>query len=160
MDNVVRMRVGNRLADVLEDGHETPAIRRRVGPCLQQPVERAALDPFHSQERAAVRQGAEGVQGRGTTFLFALPVAGKAERFVQALRALPAGLSEWAVHPAVGGETAAEADLGWAVRRSDHAFLTSGRARRVIEEEGIVVVDHRALQRVWAAGPGRLDAAP
>ena len=89
---------------------------------------------------------------------FALPVAGKAERYVQALRSLPAGLSEWAVHPAVGGETAAEADLGWAVRRSDHAFLCSRRARRVIDEEGIVVIDHRALQRVWAPGTEGLDA--
>jgi predicted glycoside hydrolase/deacetylase ChbG (UPF0249 family) len=82
---------------------------------------------------------------------FALPVAGKAERYVQALRSLPAGLSEWAVHPAVGGETAAEADLGWAVRRSDHAFLSSRLARHVIDEEDIVVIDYRGLQRVWAA---------
>ena len=81
---------------------------------------------------------------------FALPVKGKAERCAQLLRELPAGLSEWAVHPAVGAETAAEADLGWAVRRSDHAFLVSALARRVVEEEGIVLIDQRRLQRVWA----------
>lgn len=109
--------------------------------------------------------GREQARGRGLPVVdhdfldsFALPVAGKAERYVQALRALPAGLSEWAVHPAVGEETPAEADLGWAVRRSDHAFLCSRRARRVIDDEGIVVIDHRALQRLWAAAqPGALD---
>ena len=82
---------------------------------------------------------------------FALPVEGKAARYVQLLRELPAGLSEWAVHPAVGAGTAAATDLGWAVRRSDHAFLVSAPARRVVEEEGIVLIDQRRLQRVWAA---------
>jgi predicted glycoside hydrolase/deacetylase ChbG (UPF0249 family) len=82
---------------------------------------------------------------------FALPVAGKAERYVQALCSLPAGLSEWAVHPAVGEDPSAEADLGWTVRRSDHAFLSSRLARRVVDEEDIVIIDYRGLQRVWAA---------
>jgi hypothetical protein len=82
---------------------------------------------------------------------FALDVAGKTGRYVQLLRSLPAGLSEWAVHPALGGGPAGEDDLGWAVRRSDHAFLVSPLARRVLDEEGIVVIDHRGLQRVWAA---------
>ena len=81
---------------------------------------------------------------------FSLEVAGKTERYVQLLRSLPAGLSEWAVHPAVGEETAGERDLGWAVRRSDHAFLLSRLARRVLEEEDIVVIDYRGLQRIWA----------
>lgn len=88
---------------------------------------------------------------------FALDVAGKTDRYVQLLRSLPAGLSEWAVHPAVDEGTAGEDDLGWAVRRSDHAFLVSPLARRVVDEEGIVVIDHRGLQRVWAsvhASPG------
>lgn len=85
---------------------------------------------------------------------FALPVAGKVERYVQLLRSLPEGLSEWAVHPAVGPETSAEADLGWAVRTSDHAFLVSPLARRVIEEEDITVIDHQPLRRVWAGTLG------
>ncbi|WP_432485501.1 ChbG/HpnK family deacetylase [Kineococcus esterisolvens] len=86
---------------------------------------------------------------------FALDVDGKAERYLQLLRELPTGLSEWAVRPAVGPETAAEADLGWAVRRSGHDFLLSPRAREVLEEEGIVVLDYRPLQEAWsAAGAG------
>lgn len=82
---------------------------------------------------------------------FALDPAGKPDRYVQLLRSLPAGLSEWAVHPAVGVGPDGADDLGWAVRRSDHAFLVSPTARRVIEEEGIIVTDHRGLQRVWRA---------
>jgi chitin disaccharide deacetylase len=118
---------------------------------------RVWLDPGREEARA------RGLPVVDHDFLdsFALPVAGRAECYVQALRSLPAGLSEWAVHPAVGAETAAETDLGWAVRRADHAFLCSRRASRVIDEEGIVVIDHRALQRVWAAvepGTGALDA--
>ena len=89
---------------------------------------------------------------------FALPVAGRADAYVRLLRALPAGLSEWAVHPAVGPETPAEADLGWAVRTGDHAFLVSPLARRVIEEEGVVVIDHGRLQRAWATAPAPLAA--
>jgi hypothetical protein len=108
--------------------------------------------------RVWLEPGRRTARGRGLPVVdhdfldsFVLPVAGKAERYVQALRSLPAGLSEWAVHPAVGEETAAEADLGWTVRRSDHAFLSSRLARRVIEEEDIVVIDYRGLQRVWAS---------
>jgi len=86
---------------------------------------------------------------------FALDVDGKTERYVQLLRELPAGLSEWAVHPAVGQETPAEAGLGWAVRCSDHDFLLSDLAHQVIDEEGIIVVGYRGLQQLWrAAGTG------
>lgn len=108
--------------------------------------------------RVWLEPGRRAARGRGLPVVdhdfldsFALGGAGKAARYVQALRCLPAGLSEWAVHPAVGEETAAEADLGWAVRRADHAFLLSPLARRVLDEEDIVVIDYRGLQRAWAA---------
>ncbi|SEK46527.1 hypothetical protein SAMN04515665_102226 [Blastococcus sp. DSM 46786] len=81
---------------------------------------------------------------------FALPVAGKDDRFLQLLRELPAGLSEWAVHPALGTEPTTAADLGWAVRRSDHAFLVSPLTRDVVAAEGIVVTDYGRLQQVWS----------
>ncbi|MDP5185212.1 ChbG/HpnK family deacetylase [Blastococcus sp. BMG 814] len=83
---------------------------------------------------------------------FALPIAGKAERLLQLLRDLPAGLSEWAVHPALGAEPTTAADLGWAVRRSDHAFLVSPLTRDVVAAEGIVLTDYERLQRVWSRG--------
>ena len=36
----------------------------------------------------------------------------------------------------------------WRVRRADLAFLASPEARTIVEEEGIILLDYRALQRV------------
>jgi predicted glycoside hydrolase/deacetylase ChbG (UPF0249 family) len=80
---------------------------------------------------------------------FALATAGRADRYAELLHDLPAGLSEWAVHPGLGGGQAQAPDLGWGVRRGDYEFLTSGRARDLLERERIVVIDYRPLQRVW-----------
>ncbi|GAA3103862.1 hypothetical protein GCM10010464_78860 [Pseudonocardia yunnanensis] len=70
---------------------------------------------------------------------FGLDVEGKQARYAELLRELPAGLSEWAVHPGLGAE-----DLR--VRCTDHEFLTSQRARDIIREEGIVLIDYGLLQ--------------
>lgn len=85
-------------------------------------------------------------------------VPGKAQRYVQLLRALPA----WAVHPAAADEARpAGLTADTAVRLSDHDFLVSTLAQRVIAEEGIVVIDYRRLQHVWTAAtaPRQADAA-
>ena len=76
---------------------------------------------------------------------FSLDVEGKAERYAALLRSLPVGLSEWAVHPAVGHEPP-----GGLVRTTDHAFLVSDRARELVDAEGIVLIDYRPLQRMWS----------
>jgi hypothetical protein len=82
---------------------------------------------------------------------FRLDVDTKAARYAELLRALPAGLSEWAVHPGLGGADARAADPGgWRVRRTDYEFLTSPEARALVRREGIVLTDYRAVQRVWA----------
>ncbi|MFI0814409.1 polysaccharide deacetylase family protein [Streptomyces sp. NPDC021098] len=82
---------------------------------------------------------------------FALGLDGKADHYARLLRALPPGLSEWAVHPGLDDPGARAADPGgWPVRSTDHAFLTSPRARDILREEGIAVVDYRTLQRLWA----------
>ncbi|HEY4421105.1 MAG TPA: ChbG/HpnK family deacetylase, partial [Pseudonocardia sp.] len=73
---------------------------------------------------------------------FGLDVEGKQARYARLLRELPAGLSEWAVHPGLGEE-----DL--LVRRTDHEFLTSQRARDIIREEGIVLIDYGPLRKAW-----------
>ncbi|MFD8964753.1 polysaccharide deacetylase family protein [Streptomyces sp. NPDC059568] len=82
---------------------------------------------------------------------FSLGLDGKADRYAELLRDLPAGLSEWAVHPGLGGEEARviEPD-GWRVRRSDFEFLTSPSARDLLRQEGITVIDYRAVQQVWS----------
>ena len=79
-----------------------------------------------------------------------LEIESKSNRYVQLLRALPAGLSEWAVHPSLGNaEAQAMEPDGWQVRKTDFDFVTSQEARDVIEEEDIIVLDYRPLQKVW-----------
>ena len=66
------------------------------------------------------------------------------------LRELPAGLSEWAVHPGLDNAEllAIEGDSKH-VRQLDFDFLMSQAAKDIVEEEGIIVLDYRALQEVW-----------
>jgi predicted glycoside hydrolase/deacetylase ChbG (UPF0249 family) len=79
-----------------------------------------------------------------------LEVAGKARRYAQLLRELPAGLSEWAVHPSLRSAEAQAIDPdGWQVRHSDFEFLVSPEARAVIEQEGITLLSYRPLQAAW-----------
>lgn len=80
---------------------------------------------------------------------FALGAVDKAERYAQLLRALPAGLSEWAVHPSLGdAEAQAMEPDGWRVRKTDFDFLISPQAREILTEEGIILVGYRALQQL------------
>jgi predicted glycoside hydrolase/deacetylase ChbG (UPF0249 family) len=76
---------------------------------------------------------------------FSIERPGKAARYVRLLRGLPAGLTEWAVHPAL-----ANADDGssW-VRRTDHEFLVSAQAREVVEAEGITVIGWSTILERW-----------
>jgi predicted glycoside hydrolase/deacetylase ChbG (UPF0249 family) len=81
---------------------------------------------------------------------FAIPTAEKPARYHQLLRELPAGLTEWAVHPSTGTlESQAIDPDGWPVRRADFAFLISPEAREIIRQEGIILIDYEPLQRVW-----------
>lgn len=74
----------------------------------------------------------------------------KQASFERMLRELPPGLSEWAVHPGFGNEEAKAIDPGgWLVRSSDLEFLTSPAARRIVEDEGIVVLDYARLRAAW-----------
>ena len=85
---------------------------------------------------------------------FALDLDGKQARFARLLRELPAGLTEWAVHPGTGDEASRAIDAGWRVRRTDYEFLTSPEAREILRAEGIVVTDYRAVQRAWCSLTG------
>lgn len=78
----------------------------------------------------------------------------KAARYAQMLRELPAGLSEWAVHPSLGdGEAQAMEPETWRIRRADYDFLLSPQARELIATEGIVLLSYRPLQEVWTRQP-------
>ncbi|HEX3812740.1 MAG TPA: polysaccharide deacetylase family protein [Mycobacteriales bacterium] len=81
---------------------------------------------------------------------YSIDTEGKSARYAELLRGLPAGLSEWAVHPSLGDEASQAIDDGWPVRRADFEFLTSPTAREIVEQEGIVVINYRSIQEVWA----------
>lgn len=76
---------------------------------------------------------------------------GKPALYAQLLRELPAGLSEWAVHPSLGNaESQALEPENWQVRRADFDCMISPEIRELIDEEGVILIDYRALQKVWA----------
>ncbi len=107
--------------------------------------------------RVAGRSWIEKVQSQGLPtndydFLdsYLLDPVDKSARYDQMLRELPAGLSEWAVHPGLDNSEllAIEAD-GKHVRQRDFDFLMSQEAKDIVKEEGIILLDYRALQVVW-----------
>ena len=77
----------------------------------------------------------------------------KAARYARMLRALPVGLSEWAVHPGVGNAELRAVEPSWRVRQTDLDFVVSQEARAILEEEGIILVDYRAIQALWNDEP-------
>lgn len=107
--------------------------------------------------RVAGRAWIENVQGLGLPcndddFLdsYLLDPADKSARFMQLLRRLPAGLTEWAVHPGLATAELRTLDPGGAhFRQADFDFLMSPEARRVVQQEGIVLLDYRPLQAAW-----------
>ena len=102
---------------------------------------RAWLEPA----RRALRERGLPVVDHDFLDSFSIELAGKASRYARLLRELPAGLTEWAVHPAFANAL----DPGSAVRRTDHEFLVSAQARELVEEEGITVIGWSTLRERW-----------
>jgi ABC-type dipeptide/oligopeptide/nickel transport system ATPase component len=74
----------------------------------------------------------------------------KAARYPELLRELPVGLSEWAVHLGLDSpELLTIEPDGKHIRQMDFDFLTSQQAKDIVKEEGIILLDYRALQDVW-----------
>ena len=68
----------------------------------------------------------------------------------QMFKELPAGLSEWAVHPGLDTpELLAIEPEGNHIRQTDFDYLTSQQAKDTIEREGIILLDYSALQTAW-----------
>jgi chitin disaccharide deacetylase len=82
---------------------------------------------------------------------FSLDVETKGRRYLQLLHELPAGLSEWAVHPGPSDAVSRKIDIGWRVRRTDLEFLISPEAREAVRREGIMIIDYRAIRDVWSS---------
>jgi len=107
--------------------------------------------------RVAGRSWIEKVQSQGLPtndydFLdsYLLNPATKAADYAELLHALPAGLSEWAVHPGLDNpELQAIEPDGNHIRQTDFDFLTSQQAKDIVKAEGIILLDYRALQAVW-----------
>ena len=148
------VNVGDRIARPL-----TPAPRPLIPPPFPSPEEPGTAEEHglavrvwgEPARRAALERGRPVVDH---PFLdsFSLALDGKLEHFAALLRALPSGLTEWAVHPGLVSEEARAADPdGWRVRATDHAFLTSPAARDIVREEGVTLIDYRDIQRGWAS---------
>jgi hypothetical protein len=106
----------------------------------------------HDRSRAqACRRLGLPANDHGVLDSYRLDTADKPARYARLLRDLPAGLSEWAVHPGLGdAESRALEPTTWRVRRTDLDFLVSREARDILDEEGIILLDFRALQKVWS----------
>jgi chitin disaccharide deacetylase len=107
---------------------------------------RAWLDPAR---RKLQRRGLPAVDHE---FLdsFELDIDDKQARYARLLRELPAGLSEWAVHPALADQQAQMIDPGWRVRQTDYEFLISPRARALLRDEQITVIGYQDIQQAWS----------
>ncbi|MGN6486011.1 MAG: polysaccharide deacetylase family protein, partial [Thermomicrobiales bacterium] len=70
--------------------------------------------------------------------------------YLELLRTLPEGLTEWAVHPSIGSDEARALEpTMWRTRYADYAFLTSAVAQEAMQAAGVVLLDYRELQEVW-----------
>ncbi len=69
--------------------------------------------------------------------------------FFKMLRELPAGLSEWALHPAKNTAELRAITESWNVRQADYDFCTSEEGKNIIAEERIQIVDYEKLQEFW-----------
>ena len=89
-----------------------------------------------------------------------IPPEQKAEVLAAKLRELPAGLSEWALHPGIATEELRAVMADPRVpgvsgtpegRQSDFDVAVSAEAARIVREEGIQIIGYRQLQQVWQA---------
>ncbi len=109
-----------------------------------------ALRVWLEPARAKLREAGLPVPDNDFLDSFSLePDDAKSATLASLLRNLREGLSEWALHPSARRTDPRQSDDDWRVRSTDHAFITSAEASAVIADEGIVVLDYRALQRVW-----------
>jgi hypothetical protein len=82
---------------------------------------------------------------------FSLNPVNKSVRYAQMLHEIPAGLSEWAVHPGLdNAELLTLEPDGIHFRQTDFDFWISQQAKDIVKEEGIILLNYRALQEVWA----------
>ncbi|MFG2906659.1 ChbG/HpnK family deacetylase [Kitasatospora sp. NPDC048286] len=117
---------------------------------------------------ARMRERGLPVVDHGFLDSFTVPLDDKPAHYARLLAALPPGLTEWALHPALRPALRPAPhptmhpapDDGRRVRHTDHAFLVSPEARRLLTEHGITVLGYRTLQEAWQRARERLTAEP
>lgn len=81
---------------------------------------------------------------------YGMDPSSKPARYTDLLRELPAGLSEWAVHPGLdNSELLAIEPADNHERQSDFEFWIAQLAKDIVAEEGIILIDYRVLQEFW-----------
>jgi hypothetical protein len=74
----------------------------------------------------------------------------KPARYARMLHELPAGLSEWAVHPGLdNSELLAMEPDGNHFRQTDYDFWISQEAKDIVKSEGIILINYQAIQEAW-----------
>jgi predicted glycoside hydrolase/deacetylase ChbG (UPF0249 family) len=111
---------------------------------------RAYYQPFFIEEMR--RRGCP-INDHDLMDSYDLDTVDKTARYARMLRALPVGLSEWAVHPGIGNAELRAVEPSWQVRQTDFDFVVSQEARAILLEEGIILVDYRAVQAQWNDKP-------
>ena len=109
-----------------------------------------AVRVFHRSTGVTLQQRGLPTNDHDVLDSYRLDLVEKSAWYARALRELPSGLSEWAVHPALGTpEMQAIEPESWQVRSTDFDFLISQEARSIIEQEEIVLLSYKPLQKVW-----------
>ncbi len=109
-----------------------------------------AVRVFHRSTGVTLQQRGLPTNDHDVLDSYRLDLVEKSAWYARALRELPSGLSEWAVHPALGSpEMQAIEPESWQVRSTDFDFLISQEARSIIEQEEIVLLSYKPLQKVW-----------
>ena len=80
---------------------------------------------------------------------FTIPLKDKAKTYLQLLKELPDGLSEWAIHPAYESAELRAITPEWQVRATDDTFFNSAEFLQTVESEGIELVSYKSLQPFW-----------
>lgn len=135
------------------DSHCSVHVRRPDIFAMARSLARAyglALRPYSEPYITALRRENYPVNDHPLMDSYEVDVATKPSRYAAMLRALPAGLSEWAVHPGIGDGELQAAMPSWQVRQTDYMFFSSAEAREIIRDEGIILIDYQAIQAYWA----------
>ncbi len=81
---------------------------------------------------------------------FRINTEDKPERYIEMLRNLPSGISEWAVHPALKTEELMAINPeDWHVRDADYKFFNSEEFKKVLEEEQITLISYKSFKEYW-----------